>query len=51
MEDVIVENARALNASLLIVGNAARSDFSALVNGNMVEKIVDRVECDVLAMP
>ena len=50
-EDVIVENAKALNASLVIVGNAARSGFSALVNGNTVEKIVDRVECDVLSMP
>lgn len=50
-EDVIVDNARELNASLVIVGNAARSGLSALVHGNTVEKIVDRVECDVLSMP
>jgi universal stress protein E len=50
-EDVIVAQAKALNASLVVVGNAARSGFSALINGNTVEKIVDRVACDVLAMP
>lgn len=49
--DVIVDNARELNASLVIVGNTARSGLSALVHGNTVEKIVDRVECDVLSMP
>ncbi len=50
-EDVIVDNARELNASLVIVGNSARSGLSALVHGNTVEKIVDRVDCDVLSMP
>lgn len=50
-EDVIVDNARELNASLVVIGNAARSGISALINGNTVEKIVDRVECDVLSMP
>ena len=50
-EDVIVDNARELNASLVVVGNAARSGLSALMNGNTVEKIVDRVHCDVLSMP
>lgn len=50
-EDVIVDNARELNASLIVIGNAARSGISALINGNTVEKIVDRVECDVLSMP
>jgi universal stress protein E len=50
-EDVIVESARNLNAGLVVVGNAARSGLSALINGNTVEKIVDRLECDVLSMP
>ena len=48
--DVIVDNAKELNASLVIVGNSARSGLSALVHGNTVEKIVDRVECDVLSI-
>lgn len=50
-EDVIVENARELNAGLVIVGNSARSGLSALINGNTVEKVVDRLECDILSMP
>jgi universal stress protein E len=49
-EDVIVENARELDASLVVIGNAARSGFSALMHGNTVEKVVDRLECDVLSM-
>ncbi|MEZ5503397.1 MAG: universal stress protein [Halioglobus sp.] len=50
-EDVIVDNARELNASLVVVGNAARSGLSALINGNTVEKIADRLQCDILALP
>jgi universal stress protein E len=50
-DDVIVENARQMNASLVVVGNAARSGLSALINGNTVERVVDRLDCDVLSMP
>jgi universal stress protein E len=50
-EDVIAENARGLDVSLVVVGNSARSGLSALVNGNTVEKVVDKVECDILALP
>lgn len=50
-EDVIVENARGLDVSLVVVGNSARSGLSALVNGNTVEKVVDKVGCDILALP
>ena len=50
-EDVIVENARGLDVSLVVVGNSARSGLSALVNGNTVEKVVDKVRCDILALP
>jgi universal stress protein E len=49
-ENVIVDAARTLNAGLVIVGNAARSGLSALINGNTVERVVDRLHCDVLAM-
>jgi universal stress protein E len=49
-ENVIVDAAKTLNAGLVIVGNAARSGLSALINGNTVERVVDRLQCDVLAM-
>jgi|AntAceMinimDraft_11_1070367.scaffolds.fasta_scaffold00379_13 universal stress protein E len=50
-EDVIVENAAQMNASLVVVGNSGRSGLSALLNGNTVERVVDRLNCDVLSMP
>jgi universal stress protein E len=50
-EDIIVENAKQMNVGLVIVGNSARTGLSALVKGNTVEKLVDRLECDILAMP
>jgi universal stress protein E len=50
-EKVIVDSAKKLDASLVVVGNSARSGFSAAVHGNTVEKILDKLECDVLSMP
>jgi universal stress protein E len=50
-EDVIVAKARKLDVNLVVVGNSARSGLSALINGNTVEKVVDRLECDILSMP
>jgi len=50
-EDVIVNHARSLNASLVVVGNSARSGFAAMIRGNTVEKVLDKLECDILSMP
>jgi len=50
-EDVIVENAKALDVSLVVIGNSARSGLSATFNGNTAEKVLDRLECDLLSMP
>ncbi|CAA0126070.1 Universal stress protein E [Halioglobus japonicus] len=50
-DEVIVEKAREMNASLVVIGNSARSGISALVNGNTVERVVDKLTCDVLSMP
>jgi len=50
-EDVIIDSARSLQANLVVVGNAARSGFSAAINGNTVEKVLDRLNCDVLSIP
>jgi universal stress protein E len=36
---------------MVVVGNSARSGLSAMVNGNTVEKVLDKLECDVLSMP
>jgi universal stress protein E len=50
-EDVIVSRARNLNASLVVVGNSARSGLAAMFRGNTVEKVLDKLECDILSMP
>ncbi len=50
-EDVIVQGAQALGASMVVVGNSARTGLSAVFNGNTVENVVGRLECDVLSMP
>lgn len=49
--EVIVRGARDLDASLVVVGNSARSGLSAVFKGNTVEKVLDKLDCDVLSMP
>lgn len=48
---VIVDQAKKLDVSLVVVGNSARSGLSAALMGNTVEKVLDKLECDVLSMP
>ncbi len=50
-EKVIVEQAKALDVSLVVVGNSARSGLAAVLHGNTVEKMLDKLRCDVLTMP
>ncbi|MFT5711150.1 MAG: universal stress protein E [Halioglobus sp.] len=50
-EKVIVAQAKALDASLVVVGNSARSGVSAVLHGNTVEKMLDKLECNVLSLP
>lgn len=50
-EDVIVKGARDLDASMVVIGNSARSGLAAVINGNTVERVLDRLDCDVLSMP
>lgn len=50
-DDVIVQRARDIDASLVVVGNSARSGVAAMFNGNTVEKVLDKLDCDVLSIP
>jgi universal stress protein E len=50
-ETVIVDQARALDVSMVVVGNSARSGVLAAIVGNTVEKVLDKLECDVLSIP
>lgn len=48
---VIVDQAKKLDVNLVVVGNSARSGLSAAWMGNTVEKVLDKLDCDVLSMP
>lgn len=50
-DDVIVETARELGADLVVIGNSARDGFAAVIKNNTAEKILDRLNCNLLAMP
>jgi universal stress protein E len=50
-EEVIVQSAREMNASLVVVGNSARTGLAAVMRGNTVEKVLDKLACDVLSLP
>ena len=50
-ETVIVQKARSLDASLVVMGHSSRTGLTAALAGNTVEKVLDQLECDVLSMP
>jgi universal stress protein E len=50
-DDVIVDAAQELGANLVVIGNSARTGLSAVINTNTAEKILDRLDCNLLAMP
>jgi universal stress protein E len=50
-DKVIVELAKELDVDLVVLGNSARSGLPAAFLGNTVEKVLDKLECDVLSMP
>jgi universal stress protein E len=50
-DEVIVQSAREMNANLVVVGNSARSGLAAVMRGNTVEKVLDKLACDVLSLP
>lgn len=50
-DKVIVETAKSLGINLVVIGNSARSGLSALINTNTAERILDELDCDLLALP
>ena len=49
-DNVIVDIAEALEVNLVVIGNSARSGLSALVKSNTAEKVLDKLQCDLLAL-
>jgi len=49
-EDVIPEAAEKLNAAMVILGTTGRTGLSAVFIGNTAEHVIDKINCDVLAL-
>jgi universal stress protein E len=50
-DEVIVETARRLGANTVVIGNSARDGFAAVIHTNTAETILDKLDCNLLAMP
>lgn len=49
-EDIIPEVAEKLNAAMVIIGTTGRTGLSAVFIGNTAEHVIDKINCDVLAL-
>ncbi len=49
-EDVIPQAAESLNAAMVILGTTGRTGLSAVFIGNTAEHVIDKINCDVLAL-
>lgn len=49
-EDVIEEVSQQLDAELVVLGTIGRTGISAALIGNTAEHVIDRLNCDVLAL-
>ncbi|MDR9826844.1 universal stress protein UspE [Vibrio sp. FNV 38] len=49
-EDIIPDVAKRLNAAMVILGTTGRTGLSAVFIGNTAEHVIDKINCDVLAL-
>jgi universal stress protein E len=49
-EDVIPKMAQQLDAEIVVIGTIGRTGLSAAIIGNTAEHVIDRLDCDVLAV-
>ena len=49
-EDVIEKVAQQIDAELVILGTVGRTGISAVLIGNTAEHVIDRLNCDLLAL-
>jgi universal stress protein E len=49
-EDVIPKLAKQLDAEMVVIGTIGRTGLSAAIIGNTAEHVIDRLDCDVLAV-
>lgn len=49
-EDVIPKVAQDIDAEIVIIGTIGRTGLSAAIIGNTAEHVIDRLDCDILAL-
>lgn len=49
-EDIIPDVARQLDAGMVILGTTGRTGLSAVFIGNTAEHVIDKINCDVMAL-
>lgn len=49
-EDVIPRVAESLDAEMVVIGTIGRTGLSAAIIGNTAEHVIDRLDCDILAL-
>ncbi|GAB2660612.1 universal stress protein UspE [Vibrio panuliri] len=49
-EDIIPESAEKLNSAMVIIGTSGRTGLSAVFIGNTAEHVIDKINCDVMAL-
>jgi universal stress protein E len=49
-EDVIPKIAQQLDAEMVVIGTIGRTGLSAAIIGNTAEHVIDRLDCDILAV-
>jgi universal stress protein E len=49
--EVILQKAKSLDANLVVLGHSSRTGLSAALAGNTVERVLDKLECDLLSIP
>ena len=49
-EDVLPQLATQLDAEIMVIGTIGRTGLSAAIIGNTAEHVIDRLDCDVLAI-
>ncbi len=49
-EEIIPQTAERLNAAMVIIGTTGRTGLSAVFIGNTAEHVIDKINCDVLAL-
>ncbi|SHF18145.1 universal stress protein UspE [Vibrio gazogenes] len=49
-EDIIPKQAKQLNVAMVIIGTTGRTGLSSIFIGNTAEHVIDKIDCDVLAI-